>query len=120
MAIDVRSVGFLPLDEMLVDEMTSHCRELIRRTWSQMVHCENMIANNLLLSYTKCVKKQLRLSKIWGLLVRFSKLNCYFLQATKLMLHLIYICQVVCLSVCLNPVNVQAVGPILTKFGMGA
>jgi hypothetical protein len=33
---------------------------------------------------------------------------------------LIYICQVVCLSVCMNPVNGQAVGPILTKFGMGA
>ncbi len=25
-----------------------------------------------------------------------------------------------CLSVCMNPVNGQAVGPILTKFGMGA
>ena len=33
---------------------------------------------------------------------------------------LIYICQVVCLYVCMNPVNGQAVGPILTKFGMGA
>jgi len=90
MAIDVRSVGLLPLDEMLVDEMTSHCRELIRWTWSQMVHCENMLANNLLLSYTKCVKKHLRWSKIWGWLVRFSKLNCYFLQTAKLMLSLTY------------------------------
>jgi hypothetical protein len=34
--------------------------------------------------------------------------------------YLIYICQVVCLYVCMNPVNGQAVGPILTKFGMGA
>ncbi len=34
--------------------------------------------------------------------------------------NLICICRVVCLSVCMNPVNGQAVGPILTKFGMGA
>jgi len=29
-------------------------------------------------------------------------------------------CLSVCLYVCMNPVNGQAVGPILTKFGMGA
>jgi hypothetical protein len=42
------------------------------------------------------------------------------IQHNDVLRDLIYICQVVCLSVCLNPVNGQAVGPILIKFGMGA
>ncbi len=77
----------------------------MRQKWSgEMTHRQNDLATKLFFLFCHRLFCQMAIpSKI-----------------VKIIFYLIYICQVVYLYVCMNPVNGQAVGPILTKFGMGA